>query len=118
MVWPVMDRTYKVAQMFCKSVGCGVLVDNGYCSKHQTDKNRYQGSSTSRGYDRRWRNFRKRYLSENVLCIDCLEQQHIKLAEHIHHKRKLKDFPELKYEETNLMSLCEECHNTRTAQGE
>ena len=36
----------------------------------------------------------------------------------IHHRQKLVDHPELKYVETNLLPLCDECHNTRTARGE
>lgn len=42
----------------------------------------------------------------------------VRAAEHIHHKRKLADHPELKYEDGNLVPLCEVCHNRRTAKGE
>jgi hypothetical protein len=39
-------------------------------------------------------------------------------ATDIHHKFKLREQPELKYEESNLMSLCKLHHDKRTARGE
>jgi len=39
-------------------------------------------------------------------------------AKEIHHIKKLKDHPELKYDENNLIGLCKMHHSVRTARGE
>lgn len=57
-------------------------------------------------------------MAENPICIDCERVGKVKGAEHIHHVAKLADRPDLKYEWSNLMALCERCHNIRTAKGE
>jgi 5-methylcytosine-specific restriction protein A len=77
---------------------------------------RMRGTAASRGYDRQWRAFRVQYLSrpENVMCRDCKKV----VATDIHHRIKLGEHPDLKYVDTNLLPLCDECHNTRTARGE
>ena len=48
------------------------------------------------------------------MCRDC----GIKVATDVHHILKLADYPELKYELTNLMPLDGTCHKIRTARGE
>jgi 5-methylcytosine-specific restriction endonuclease McrA len=48
--------------------------------------------------------------------MDCLPI--VTAATDVHHKQKLRDRPELKYEEENLMGLCKACHDKRTARGE
>jgi 5-methylcytosine-specific restriction endonuclease McrA len=50
--------------------------------------------------------------------MDCLAKGIVTLAVHVHHIKKLAMYPELKYEESNLMSLDETCHSIRTARGE
>lgn len=77
-----------------------------------------RADATQRGYDRKWKKFRLRYMAENPLCVDCEQRGKVRAAEHIHHVEKLVDRPELKYEADNLMALCERCHNARTAKGE
>jgi 5-methylcytosine-specific restriction endonuclease McrA len=39
-------------------------------------------------------------------------------ATDVHHKKKLRDAPERKYDESNLMALCGGCHDVRTGRGE
>ena len=36
----------------------------------------------------------------------------------VHHIKKLAEYPELKYDSNNLMSLCKSCHSIRTKNGE
>lgn len=78
----------------------------------------HRGSARERGYDSQWDAFSKRYRQENPLCMDCLEEGRATPSEHVHHIRKLREHPELKYDESNLRGLCETCHNKRTAKGE
>jgi 5-methylcytosine-specific restriction protein A len=72
--------------------------------------------AAARGYDYQWQKFRERYLAEHPLCMDCLPI--VTAATDVHHKQKLRDRPELKYEEVNLMGLCKMHHDRRTAKGE
>jgi 5-methylcytosine-specific restriction protein A len=72
--------------------------------------------AAARGYDYRWQKFRESYLAQHPLCMDCLPI--VTAATDVHHKKKLRDRPELKYEDSNLVSLCSACHDKRTAMGE
>lgn len=91
---------------------------NGYCDEHQTLARERRGSARQRGYDGRWEQFRARYLREHPLCEDCLAAHCMTPAAEVHHIRKLRDYPQLKYAEDNLMALCHRCHSKRTARGE
>ena len=75
-------------------------------------------SSARRGYGHRWRNARLRYLQRFPLCRDCKERGIVRAAEHVHHEMKAKLNPELFWDESYWMPLCEPCHNARTASGE
>jgi 5-methylcytosine-specific restriction protein A len=107
----------------CRRPGCPELVDQGYCEQHADHDraaDRYRGTAASRGYDHKWRVFRESYLRKHPLCVDCLsaEPQRINVATEVHHKLKLAEHPELKYDENNLMALCKPDHQVRTARGE
>lgn len=43
--------------------GCGALVPRGRCSTCARQTEQRRGTSTDRGYDARWRHFRKRFLA-------------------------------------------------------
>lgn len=98
------------AKKYCLSLGCGTLVTNGYCDKHSS-----LGKSI---YDSNWTKCRKFYLQAHPLCSDCAKEGKAVLAEDVHHIKKARLYPELKYMESNLMGLCKHHHNIRTAQGE
>jgi len=109
------------AKRFCNYFGCGVLVDNGYCEKHRKSEaqRQYQADKEHRGqYDRRWRSFRLSYLREHPLCVDCQQANKMSPAYEVHHIKKLRDYPDLKFDDANLMGLCKPCHSIRTARGE
>lgn len=55
---------------------------------------------------------------QHPLCIDCEALGIVAAARDIHHVHKLKDRPDLKYEDGNLMALCKMHHDQRTAMGE
>lgn len=105
----------------CRYPRCPELVDSGYCANHaELDKraDRWRGSAASRGYDANWRRFRIAYLRKHPLCVDCLAQQRVMAATEPHHVQKVRDRPDLMYDERNLMPLCKPCHQVRTARGE
>ena len=93
-------------QRACLFPGCGRLVDSGYCEAHKRKdmSDQWRGSARERGYDTIWGKFRMQYLRRFPLC-DCG-----KLAVIVHHKQLLAEGGE-KYEEKNLQSVCQACHN-------
>ena len=105
----------------CRKTGCRVLVLNGYCEAHKSNERQYdrwRGSSSERGYDNAWWWFRRDYLRRNPLCRDCQAAGIVKLAEEVHHTRKLSEHPESKFDGATLMGLCKAHHSARTARGE
>lgn len=76
-----------------------------------------------------WKNKRNEILKRDCYeCIDCrerLEKAHenrvrlhgddakIRPANEVHHKKELKEYPELAFDNDNLISLCTKCHNIR-----
>ena len=107
----------------CKHAGCPNLTRDasGYCDDHIEEyrqRDHYRKNSRQRGYDSQWERFRIQYLRKHPLCVDSLAEGKYVPATEIHHKQKLRDYPELKYEESNLMALSHNKHSIRTAKGE
>lgn len=73
--------------------------------QRQADKNFYSSA--------RWVKYRRWYLSEHPLCVDCQARGITQAAEHVHHIKPRKPFPELAFEETNCKALCVPCHNAQ-----
>jgi len=107
----------------CKYPGCPHLTDHktGYCDTHlrQTRQqyDRERGTSTERGYDARWRRYRKSYLAKHPLCEYCLDKTPpiitpAKVVDHIIPHRGDYD---LFWDENNWKSSCKECHDIKTA---
>ena len=102
----------------CRDPSCpDRAVKAGRCAAHQAeDTRRYeQGreSSSARGYDRRWRRYRDRFLGDvaNLFCATCglpaLEVDHIV---------PVVDGPKdpLFWAPTNHQALCHDCHSRKT----
>ena len=87
-------------------------------SRRRRPKRHKRESACKRGYDRQWRNVRKAKLDQDPLCEDCLKNEISTPAKEVHHIRKIIHAPELRLEIDNLMSLCERCHDIRSARGE
>ena len=66
-------------------------------------------------YDGKWQAFSKVYRTQNPFCKECLKEG-ILNDEHIQvdHIIPLVKRPDLKYEATNLQSLCRSCHGKKT----
>ena len=107
---------------FCNHVGCGELVDSGYCAKHQPvdiykPRTREESHEHYLIYDANWSKVRNQKMHLNPLCEDCLPDT-LTPAQEVHHIKKAKDYPALRLQLDNLMSLCKTCHRRRTAKGE
>jgi 5-methylcytosine-specific restriction endonuclease McrA len=59
-----------------------------------------------------WKRKRKEILQhDNYECQRCKSKGKYHRAETVHHIKHLKDFPELALVDSNLISLCFNCHN-------
>lgn len=97
----------------CTYPGCNQLVASGRCEKHtkqeQQRYDRQRGSAADRGYDYRWAKFREIYMRSHPLCVMCQHEGYIIKADLIHHIKPL-DQGGSKYDEDNLMSVCQMHH--------
>jgi len=105
----------------CRKQGCPNLsIDkSGYCTEHKKEAQGQQdstrGSSTQRGYDRRWRKARVRYLREHPLCVECQEEGRIVAAIDVDHIITAKRDTTLFWDESNWQPLCHHHHSVKTA---
>lgn len=105
----------------CTSQPCSALIfGGGKCSKHKTESaqgyDRYRGSSHSRGYDTAWEKVRGEALErDGYLCLHCLKKGFVTPGKHVDHIIPFhgKKDP-LRLNLTNLQTLCQPCHNTKT----
>ncbi len=105
----------------CTYPGCRVLVESGQsrCPMHtiavraQYDARR--GTSTERGYNSRWRALRRWFLNSHPLCVECGRHGILKAAAVVDHITPHRGDQTLLYDQSNLQSLCTECHNHKTA---
>lgn len=77
-------------------------------AKHQKNK------TDSQVYDRAWRKLRKSFITENPLCVACLEEDRVTAAEHVDHIIPVTVAPNRRLDRTNLRSLCKTCHGAFT----
>lgn len=103
----------------CKYSGCPNRAEKGssYCSKHRKQKERERSTSTARGYNYRWQKVRRMYLRENPLCVECLKEGWVIPATVVDHIEPHRGDQDKFWNEDNLQSLCESCHNRKTAKG-
>lgn len=104
---------HKCGIYHCKSM---IPINTVYCSDHQAFTITLpRGSSTQRGYNYRWRQARKRFLSHQSLCVHCLDAGRTSLATEVDHIiPTTKDNP-LFWDVTNWQALCNSCHSVKTA---
>jgi len=99
----------------CKVPLCPNYAEEGsrYCKEHaRMVSPRYdpRPNASQRGYDWRWQRLRKLYLKHNPLCERCKRMGSVTSADTVHHKKQIKEYPELRLEWDNLESLCRDCH--------
>ncbi len=66
---------------------------------------------------RQWRKVRKMKLNEYPLCANCEVVGLTVTADMVHHIKPVSEHPELAFDIDNLMSLCNQCHNSIEARG-
>ena len=98
----------------CQHAGCVELVESGYCQKHkrqwQKQYDEERGTAAKRGYDRRWQTVRRRQLLRFPMC-QCQEcQGQGRIADMVHHIKPISEYPELKLNPDNLLSMNRVCH--------
>lgn len=100
----------------CKHPGCPELVPAGekYCEKHKAMHPEEVRSAAGRGYDNKWRAFRKRYLAVHPLCAECLKHGRFTKATVIDHIKPFRGDERLQYDPDNLQPLCKACHDRKT----
>lgn len=91
----------------CKGGSCDKCGAGKRCNKSMT--------TTERGYDGRWKALSVRVRAEQPLCEVCLAAGIVTPATEVHHKITVEDAPWLRLERSNLMSLCNACHDAEHA---
>ena len=114
----------------CTYPGCGRLTFNTRCDQHRrTEAKAYdqqRGDRHARGYDSEWYRYRAQWLRLHPLCGDrlngssaqhsyCAQQGITVAASVVDHIRPHKGDQMLFRDPDNHQSLCEPCHNRKTA---
>jgi len=68
-----------------------------------------------RGYNHRWRKFRKVFLSRNPLCVLCQQRGEIVAGKVVDHIIPHKGDTKLFWAKDNHQTLCIPCHNAKSA---
>lgn len=62
----------------------------------------------------RWHMLRDKILRrDKFLCVECVRYGKHTQATTVHHVKERDDYPELRYDASNLESLCAACHNKK-----
>lgn len=103
----------------CKYPLCSHRAEEGssYCKTHKSKEEDIRLTSTERGYNYRWQKVRRMYLRRNPLCVECLKEGNIEPATIVDHIEPHRGDNEKFWNEDNFQSLCERCHNRKTAKG-
>ncbi len=103
----------------CRYLLCSNKADKGssYCEIHRKIMEKQRLTPTERGYDYKWKKFRKEYLKKNPLCVMCLSKGKITQSKVIDHIISHKGDKGLFWDESNMQALCVRCHNKKTGKG-
>ncbi len=108
----------------CAGPQCGALVVRGTarCAACRAragvvDRAR-RGTATERGYDARWRAYRRTFLMMHPLCTMCGAKGLVAAATVVDHVRAHKGDTTLFWDTGNHRSLCKPCHDARTDEGD
>lgn len=99
----------------CRKIGCKNLTDSveGYCKDHAQESYAYdkkRANSNDRGYNSRWRRYRKYFLMQHPVCVRCG-----RLATVVDHIIPHKGNQDLFWQQSNHQALCKLCHDKKTA---
>lgn len=77
-----------------------------------------RNSPRERGYDARWDRLSVHFRRSHPFCLLCEQENRDSLTEVADHVLPAADFPDLRYEPTNLVPLCKRCHDSTKARME
>ncbi|AOY76674.1 HNH endonuclease [Clostridium formicaceticum] len=112
----------------CKKAGCRNLTREGYCKEHKQlelldkqERNKYYDQQVRHKRDKKYTEFyhskawgivrQQALIRDNGLCQHCLKENRITLADMVHHIKSIKAAWHLRLVLSNLISLCNSCHN-------
>ena len=98
----------------CRHPGCPELTAGLYCMEHEKIHRNDRVTSTSRGYDSRWKRERKRFLKVHPLCEYCKKQGKFVKASVVDHVVPHRGDEQLFWDESNWQALCKNCHDSKT----
>ncbi len=104
----------------CRYQGCPNLTHDhsGYCLAHLKESRQAQdqarGSASERGCDSRWYKARKVYLGEHPLCVKCLDEGRVTMANCIDHIQPHRGDKRLFWDTSNWQALCTRHHSMKT----
>ena len=99
----------------CSYPGCSALANGRFCDDHMGAGDRRRGSASQRGYDNKWRKYRKSFLEQHPLCVMCESEGDIKVATVVDHIIPHKGDSKIFWDSNNHQPLCEFHHNQKTA---
>jgi 5-methylcytosine-specific restriction protein A len=108
---------------YCTYPNCPNLVDSGRCPAHRkqehTDDQQWRGSASERGYGYRWTKLRAAHIASQPACVMCLEQGIVNIGSkespnEVDHIVPLKARPDLRLSKSNLQTLCQAHHKSKT----
>ena len=71
-------------------------------------------NANRRGYNARWRKFRKQFLMTNPLCVHCYENGLMTPANEVDHIIPHRGDQRIFWDYDNLQALCKPCHSRKT----
>ena len=108
----------------CAGPGCRTAIPSGdrWCPSCRAEHNRNdrerRGSARERLYDARWERYRRAYLSQHPLCVECAAAGRTTPATVVDHVRAHKGDLALFWDPANHRALCRRCHDARVDEGD
>lgn len=100
----------------CRHPGCPNLVEGGakYCEEHKKMHPEDMRPAYRRGYDEKWKRFRRWYLTIHPFCVECYKRGKLTEATVVDHRVPFRGDPVLQYDLDNLQPLCKKHHDEKT----
>ncbi|MEC0405738.1 HNH endonuclease [Bacillus velezensis] len=105
----------------CNALHCNELTREKYCDKHKTQQqeetkhyNKHSRNKTITSFYKStdWKRTRQlALLRDNYTCQRCLKESKITRADMVHHSVEVREDWSKRLELSNLISLCNSCHN-------
>ena len=78
----------------------------------------HRPSAAARGYGSRWQKARARFLASHPLCVTCQAAGRVVAATVVDHKIPHRGDQDIFWQVSNWQSLCQYCHNKKSARGQ